>query len=72
MAEGFVDRSGKPCGALRCLTTHEEFGRLNLWRPDSFGPSGSRWLSALPTGSRWPSALPTGSRWLSALPTEES
>ena len=48
---------------------HEEFGNSNLWFPDSCGPRGSQWQSALPTGSKWQSALPTGSKWQSALPT---
>ena len=30
----------------------EEFGKSNLCFPDSCGPRGSKWLSALPIGSR--------------------
>ena len=48
MAEGFVARGGKACGALRLIITHEEFGRSNLWRPDSFGLGGSQWVQAQP------------------------
>ena len=60
--------AGRLEGNQRCFPTHEEIGNSNLWFPISYGPGGSKWLSAPPTGSSWLSALPTGSKCVQAQP----